>query len=191
MSTPNFSYVNRCIVVSSDALEWGNHPELENTNVGDRSYPSYIIPAGFRFYDVLLTYGYYEAACIDYQEKDDESWECLLGYRWRDCPTTKKEFFSDMKYWFKLSEYRFRKLCNGIKRENFKYEWDFTDALCEAVGIYLMEQEEQKVNEYLDKMIEDYGFTEYVCCEIFSNGEAFYTPKKTQGREALLQAVAS
>lgn len=174
MGTPNFAYKNRCIVVSNEDLECGNYPELEDKNVGGRSYPSYIIPTDFNFFDVIFTYGYYEAACIDYQEKDDREWEQLLGYSYGSCPTTKAEFFNDISYWFKVSKYRLRELCKDIKRANFKEDWEYTDALCEVVGEYLAEQEEAEVNKYLDEMIEAYGFEEYYCVARASNGEAFY-----------------
>lgn len=190
MSTPNFAFEHRCIVVTDEDFELGNVPETEYIPQGYTSYPQSIIPTGFTFFNVVLTSGYYEAACIDYEAKDDD-WESFLGYCYGGCPTTKSEFFADMKDMHGISEHRLRKLCDGIKREDFEYGYQFADALCEAVGEWLMEQEEVKVNKYLDKLMEEYGYQEYERTARFSNGEAWYSPKKTEGREALLQAVAN
>lgn len=190
MSTSNFAYENRCIVVTDDDFEFGNVPETECIPQGFTSYPQSLIPTDFRFWDVVLTSGYYEAACIDYERKDLD-WECELGFSYGCCPTSKREFYAEIQREFGISMYRLRKLCDGIKRENFEYEWKFTDALCEAVGEWLAGQEEAEVNKYLDELMEEYGYQEYVCVACFSNGEAWYSPKKTEGREALLQACES
>lgn len=190
MGTPNFAYKNRCIVVTDDDFEWGNVPETESIPQGYTGYPQSIIPTDFNFFNVVLTGGYYEHACIDYEEKDGD-WKDLMGFSYYYEPQTKSEFFLDVMDFFNISEYRLRKLCNGIKRDNYEYDYQFVDALFETVGQWLMEQEEIKVNEYLDNLMNGYGYEEYVRTVLFSNGEAWYSPKKTVGREALLQAVAS
>lgn len=191
MSTPNFAYEHRCIVITDDDLEFGNLPETEPIAQGFTCYPLSLIPTSFNFYNVVLTSGYYEAACIDYEEKDGDYKE-LLGFSWYYEPESKKEVFEDLiDLGFKISRYMFNKLCKDIKRANFKYDYDYFYKIFEAVGEYLMEIEEVEVNKYLDKLMADYGYDEYVCTARFSNGEAWYEKKATSGREALLQAVAS
>lgn len=78
MSTPNFKYKNRCIVVSDDDYENGNYPEYEGENEisGNRNYPSYKLreqPEGCGILIAILTGAYYSGACIDYIV--DPNWE--------------------------------------------------------------------------------------------------------------------
>lgn len=177
MSTPNFSYQHRCIVVTDEDYEWGNVPETESVPQGSTSYPYALIPTEFRFFNVYLTDGYYEGGCIDYEEKDEE-WKDLLGFSWSYEAESKAEFWSDLEEErFNISRYRFNQLCKGINRKDYKEAWEFTDKLCEAVGEWLAAQEEMEVNEWLDELMDGYGYKEYECSELFSNGEAWYREK--------------
>lgn len=177
MSTPNFSYKHRCIVVTDEDYEWGNVPETESVPQGYTSYPYSLIPTEFRFFNVYLTSGYYEGGCIDYEEKDEE-WKDLLGFSWSYEAESKAEFWSDLEEErFKITRYRFNQLCKGINRKDYKEAWEFTDKLCEAVGEWLAAQEEMEVNEWLDELMDGYGYKEYECSELFSNGEAWYQEK--------------
>lgn len=173
MSTPNFSYTNRCIVVTEDDLLSNNVPVTETNSW--INHTSAIIPTDFYFFDVVLTRGHYEAACIDYEEKE-EDYTSILGYDLY-YPNTKREFFDDMKYYFGLTEYRLRKLCAGINLKDFYYVEDFADALCQSVGEFLKKREEIKVDEYLDEIMRHYGYQEYSCIACFQNGEAIYSLK--------------
>lgn len=191
MSTPNFSYKHRCIVVTDEDYECGNYPETEYIPQGFTSYPQSLIPTDFRFFNVVMVAGYYEASCIDYEEKDNE-FKDLLGFSWGYEAESKAEFWCDLKEErFKISRYRFDRLTKGINRKDFENAWEFADKLCDVVGEYLAAQEETEVNDWLDHLMDEYGYKEYVCYAVFSNGEAWYEPKETQGRRALLQAVAS
>lgn len=119
MSTPNFAYKHRCIVVTNDDFEFGNVPETERIPQGYTSYPQSLIPTDFNFYNVMLTSGYYEAACIDYEEKDDDYKE-LLGFTWYYEPESKKEIFEElMDFGYKITRYRFDRLTKGINRKDF------------------------------------------------------------------------
>jgi len=78
MSTPNFKYTNRCIVVSDDDYENGNYPRYEGENEisGNRNYPSYKLrgqPEGCGILIAILTGAYYSGACIDFIV--DPNWE--------------------------------------------------------------------------------------------------------------------
>lgn len=65
MSTSNFCYQNRCIVVLNDDLDINNVPAYDKQRDNCRSYPSYLLSdADFNFHDVFITFGYYEAACF-------------------------------------------------------------------------------------------------------------------------------
>ena len=72
MATNNFAYENRCIVVTNEDYEMGNMPSMEESIDVNRSYPSYRLAVGedFKFWDIIITSGYYADACIDYTEKD-------------------------------------------------------------------------------------------------------------------------
>ena len=175
MSTPNFSYTHRCIVVTNEDFEDGNVPETEYFSQGYTSYPSSLIPTNFRFFEVFLTSGYYEHACIDYEFNDDEPFKDLLGFSWNYEAESKAELWSDLKEErFDITRYRFYQLCKGINRKDFESAWEFTEKICDMVGEWLAAQEEVKVNDWLDELKDEYGYEEYSCMGIFSNGEAFY-----------------
>jgi hypothetical protein len=127
MSTPNFKYKNRCIVVSDDDFDDGNYPEFDGVHEinGNRNYPSHELKdqPDCRTVVAILTGAYYSGACIDYQETE---------YQYED------------------------------------------DGLTEAEYEALKEKEEDVMNAFLDKLRDDWGFTEVVCTAIFSNGEAIY-----------------
>ena len=74
MAANNFCFENRCIVVENDDFEFGNVPEHnEYDKKSLRSYPSSILDeSNFDFWNVVLTSGYYEGACIDYKPRLDE-----------------------------------------------------------------------------------------------------------------------
>ena len=74
MATGNFAYENRCIVVTDNDYEDGNIPPLgdweKNTS---RSYPSRLLAVSddFKFWNIVITTGYYSGACIDYKENGE------------------------------------------------------------------------------------------------------------------------
>jgi hypothetical protein len=73
--TGNFYYENVCLYVSDEDYESGNVPEIENNSINySRNFPQYPLVDyndNLRFYNIVLTPGYYEGACIDYVEIDD------------------------------------------------------------------------------------------------------------------------
>lgn len=85
MATSNFCYDNRCVVVTNDDYECGNHPQLDEYRPESlRSYPSHKLAGyDFIFWDVVLTLGYYEHACIDYVERPDSRnvYDYFNGFR--------------------------------------------------------------------------------------------------------------
>lgn len=124
MSTPNFYYKNRCIIVSDEDLEDGNVPahEDQSNEFSLRSCPSFDLrdqPAKCSVLVAILTGAYYSGACIDYIER---------GY-------------------------------DGITDEKLEQA---------------IEEELPAMNEFLDNIKEEYGYTEVTCMAVASNGEAFY-----------------
>ena len=155
MGTGNFYYKNRCVVVSNDDYEFDNVPERGEWIGNNRSYPSREIVTDFVFHKVVLTSGYYEAGCIDYILNEASYEDFCQDNEWY---TPKRRTVTGL-------------LVKEIQRseEQLKKMYD------KAVA-----KEDAAVNKYIDKLMEDYGYQEYVCTARFSNGEAIYSPKKTK-----------
>lgn len=181
MSTPNFAYKNRCIVVTNDDWDMGNVPPIKDRNYdNDRNYPSSELKVSddFRFWDIIITSGYYSDACIDYV-RSEILIEDELGpsYHYE----TQKEFFTAVRKEFpqaKLTNYRLKKICGRVS--DFKNLDYYIDNAYEEISDYLAEIERDKVNQYLDGMMKNYGYEEYACVARFSNGEALYRKKEQQ-----------
>lgn len=170
MATPNFAYEHRCIVVTNDDFEMDNLPPMGKWLNNDFNYPSRILAISddFDFWDIVMTSGYYEAACIDYIESEHDVEDFLGSTCYFD---TKEEFFKECKNEFGLSDYRMRKICGNIGKMPLE---DYLEQSYEKLTNYLREQEEIKVNDCLDRIKQTYGYEEYKTECIMSNGEAIY-----------------
>ena len=170
MSTCNFAYENRCIVVTNDDFEMDNLPPMGKWLNNDFNYPSRILAISddFDFWDIVMTSGYYEAACIDYIESERDVEDFLGSTCYFD---TKEEFFKECKNEFGLSDYRMRKICGNMGKMSLE---DYLEQSYERLTNYLREQEETKVNKCLDDIKHLYGYEEYVLDWRASNGEAGY-----------------
>lgn len=173
MGTRNFKYKNRCIVLTDDDYEFGNHPKMGDHVGNNRDYPSREIEEDdmpeFHFWKPVITFGYYGDACIDYirTECDAEYWLGNEAYY-----DTKKDVIDECVNMFGLSRYRLNKILPKVYKTLPFYEW-YGDAI-NALTEYLADLEEKKVNEYLDKLKERYGCEEIVLVATASNGEGFY-----------------
>jgi len=126
MSTPNFSYENRCVVVSDDDFEVGNYPAVCGKNIGGRSYASYELEeyeGHFIATKIVMTYAYYQGACI-----------------------------------------------NFVQNVDWIYDADYTDKQVEK----LLQKEAKEANKIIDTIKMLYGYAEYKCIGVASNGEGFY-----------------
>lgn len=173
MATSNFYFENRCIVVTNDDYEMDNLPPLgEYDNSSLRSYPSRFLAVSddFIFWNIVITSGYYEHACIDYQRNDTDISEFIDGYASLGFET-KKAFFDACKEEFHLTEYRLRKVCGNIGNHSIV---DYLEMAYEKLTDYLAAKEETKVNKYLDGVKQSYGYEEYQTSGRFSNGETLY-----------------
>lgn len=172
MATGNFYFENRCIVVLNEDFENDNIPEKGDFDASSlRSFPSYFLEVGdkFNFWDIVLTSGYYEHACIDYK-RSENSVENDLGCSWY--MNTQKEFIRDAKSFYGLSEYRIRKVCGKVSECS---DFDtYMERAYERLTDYLAEMEEKEVNKVLDKVKEEYGYEEYSVAWRASNGETAY-----------------
>ena len=171
MSTCNFAYENRCIVVTNDDYVMDNLPPMGKWLNGNRSYPSRKLSVSddFNFFDVVITSGYFQDACIDYI-RNERTAEYFLGDAMHS--PTKRELFNVCKEEFGLSEYRLRKICGKVK--NFPNYDIWIESAYENITDYLADNEKRKVDEYLDGVKKLYGYEEVRCAGVFSNGEGIY-----------------
>ena len=89
-----------------------------------------------------------------------------IGY-----PSTKKELFNECKEAFGLSRWKMQAICGNVGDMDID---DYVEKATEKVGEYLAEKEEKEVNEYIDKLKEEYGYEEVCRVATFSNGETIY-----------------
>ena len=170
MATSNFAYDNRCIVVTNDDFEMDNLPPMGKWLNNDFNYPSRILAISddFDFWDIVMTSGYYEAACIDYIESERDVEDFLGSTCYFD---TKEEFFKECKNEFGLSDYRMRKICGNMGKMPLE---DHLEQSYERLTNYLPEQQETNANKSPDNIKHLYGYEEYVLDWRASNGEAGY-----------------
>lgn len=169
MGTCNFYYLNRCVVVENDDIECDNYPIISNEPCRwDRNYPSYWLKQfqyDFTFWDVVMTYGYYEHACIDYMPKEKEIYDFVDPYYY----ATKKDLFNAICEAFDISRYKLNKIFGKLGNKGIE---DYFDAKCDELLEYLVDKEEKEVNKIIDNIKEVYGYKEYRTIGCFSNGEA-------------------
>lgn len=169
MATGNFCYENRCVVVSELDFEINNVPERIECVDYNNSFPSWLIEE-FEYWEVVITSGYYEGACIDYKEHHSRSaYDVVQGYIGYPC--SKKELFKSCKEEFGLSKRKMQAICGNVGDMDID---DYVEKATEKVGEYLAEKEEKEVNEYIDKLKEEYGYEEVCRVATFSNGETIY-----------------
>lgn len=132
MATGNFCYENRCVIVTDDDYEIDNLPEMGERVDNSRNYPSYLIKE-FEFWDVVISAGYYEGACIDYIEHHEHSpYDVVQGYI--GYPSTKKELFNECKRAFGLSKRKMQAICGNVGDKNID---NYVEKATEKVGEYL------------------------------------------------------
>ena len=106
--TGNFYFENRCVVVTDEDYENGNYPEYEKKPIDpySRNYPQYPLidyNDGLNCYRIVLTAGYYEAACIDYVEIECD--ELLDDFRYiceNELPNI--DYDTEEKTWYKYDD---------------------------------------------------------------------------------------
>lgn len=150
-------------------FEIGNVPERQECISSNNGYPSWLIEE-FEYWEVVITSGYYEGACIDYIEHHRRSpYDVVQGYI--GYPWTKKELFKSCKEEFGLSRYRMNKICGNVNGMDID---TYVEKSTEKVGEYLAEKERKKVETFIDGLKQLHGYEEYCCVGRASNGEAFY-----------------
>lgn len=146
MSTNNFCYENRCVVVTDDDYTSGNIPRLgDYIKDCNRNYPSYELELSSRMKliretllitKIVITSGYYSDACIDFVQ--NEEW--LEG--------------TDQFYEWNISELSDEDYNNLISK--------------------LKDKEVKIANKIINRIKRAYGYIEAKSICIMSNGEAVY-----------------
>lgn len=81
--------------------------------------------------------------------------------------TVESGYYTGVQFYVNESYYNPQDMDN----EECRYQFD----MCRSKALRKMNTERNKIVRALRKAKKDYGFTELVCCGIFSNGEAVYS----------------
>ena len=168
MSTSNFFYKNRCVAISNDDFENGNIPECECDYFGRNK----MLLQKVLMFDITINIGYYEGGCIDYAISDNYESIITEFYGYYYTPSTKKELINDIagycSDYIKVSKRSLQKLLKGLSMSK-----DF-EAITDKIEEYILPKIECKVNQIIDNIKREYGYTELKRLATFSNGEAIY-----------------
>lgn len=177
MSAPNFFYKNRCVVTTNEDFDFENYPTLTQERVEpSRYYNSSVVDAEpFLekgdwipiYHRIVLTAGYYTDGCIDYVEHGDFTVSDYLP----NCECTRREIEDYLTQSLPLSRYRVRKLMDARGDRDY-CEW--LEAFVKRTDDYLREAEKKMCERIIDNIKKEFGYEEYVCTGVMSNGEATY-----------------
>ena len=181
MSTPNFSYQRRCVLVTNDDYECGNHPACNEPFDNDRSYPSCYLDKykdEFSTVAIVITSGYYSDACIDIVD-DDRLVSELSCSDYHFARLTRDELYDDLHYYFNgnISKRMMLRHLKGLNRRDDDYQSKLAYAI-DAIFEEVREYEIRKANKVVDEIMKEFGYKELVRTVLFSNGEAWYDYKK-------------
>lgn len=177
MSAPNFSFERRCILVSNEHIDYGDHPELGACVNNDRSYPSYYLKDfedKFSTVSIVMTSGYYADACIDII--DDDSLQSELSCSdYHFAGLTRDELYDELHYYFdgNISKRMMLRHLKGLNRRDENYQSRLAYAI-DDIFEEVRDLEVEKANKVVDSIKKAYGYKELTCTTVFSNGEAWY-----------------
>lgn len=201
--TGNFAYENRCILVTNEDIEDGNVPETDGRPINrNRTFPQYPLVDyndELQFHSIVLVPGYYEGACIDYvninDEDDLEYYDWLCNERASDISLNDKEAVNKLKAIFAdfpvITDEDFKSEIQSAKDKGITLskEMRSDDSPIRKKIIDTYEQdtiaEAKKCNEILDKIKKEYGYKELKVSARFSNGETMYSVVDEKMMESL------
>lgn len=139
MGCSNFSYCHRCVIVPDEDLcnagsvsgvtyttklieDLNTNEHLSQHRHSQRAYPSYVLRTDFFdknrnklvLHRVVLTLGYYEAACLDYINWDIEN-EFSIDNIKDNIDYVFSTIFESLVDEYLIGDSSYAKLCNGIK----------------------------------------------------------------------------
>ena len=172
MATSNFDYENRCVVITDEDFENGNIPATNGYAITYRRSARWFvdIDEDLRYYDIVVTCGYYAHACLDFVEKSNPN-DCLSIYEYYDFKNA-HELHKCMSEDFGISVSTARRICG--KSSGYENFWDYVDSAFEKMDDYLRSREERVCNKIIDRIKKKFGYEEYVRFATASNGETFY-----------------
>lgn len=167
MSTPNFHYKNRCIVISDEDYDNFNLPVITDYKNSGR-YSQWLIPSGFYVHSIIVTSGYYSGACIDYVPHAKDFLSEKISMEEGEEAEAVMEI---MDYFPDADEgYLMARVMDITGAEDLSER----DEAIASLASYIEELEEPRVNKALDEIRDGYGYTEVRCIAVLSNGEAIY-----------------
>ena len=197
MGARNFMYQNRCVVITDDDYEFDNLPTLGDYFDNRRNYPSRIVEIEnlelkkveqyrttikpIRLHNIVVTSGYYEHACLDFLRNEDKSsidyvgWTCYYNF------DTIEEIIEPITSNFNITaeeikaliKYRMDAMLITAETDEDKFQ-SFYEYLMDDIDEKIIENEEIICNKIIDLIKESYGYEEYGCVAVASNGEGFY-----------------
>lgn len=189
MGANNFSYENRCVVVTNEDFESNNLPKLGDWININRNYPCKVLDREENkvidktkpivFHEIVLTSGYYEHACLDYIRNEVYITDCLgaLGfYCFKDMDTIQREIVAihDITKQEFTNTYQQVMSDMGITEEDEDDFDKFFDIFMSEIYDIVVYNERLHCEQIIDQIKEQYGYKEYYCVGVASNGEAFY-----------------
>lgn len=198
MGAKNFMYKNRCVVVTNEDYECGNYPKLGDWVNNNRSYPSREIIHSEAFstkeyaksikpiqlHNIVMTSGYYEHACIDFIRNEEKSaidcigWSCYYDFN------SIEEIIEPITNDYNITAEEIKTLIQkrmdvmGITAETDEDTFQsFYEYLMDDIDEKIVENEEIHCNKIIDLIKKEYGYEEYGCVAVASNGEGFYQKK--------------
>lgn len=177
MSTPNFSYSRRCVLVSDDRYEIGDYPALGECFDNDRTYPSYYIKKyqdEFSTVAIVLTTGYYSDACIDIVD-DDSLVSELSCSDYHFASLNRDELYDELYYYFhgNISKRMMLRHLKGLNVRDEDYQSKLSYAV-DAIFEEVRDKELKMASKAVDVLMKEYGLRELTKVAQFSNGEAWY-----------------
>ena len=191
-ATGNFAYENRCVLVTDEDIEDGNVPETDDRPINrNRTFPQYPLidyNDDLKFHSIVLIPGYYEGACIDYVNINDEDdieyydWLCqnrVLDFIYEgDAINTLKSIFSDFPV---ITEEDFKSAIQSAKNKGItlskEMRSDDSPIRKKIIDTYEKDTiaEAKKCDKILDEIKREYGYKELKVSARFSNGETMYS----------------
>ena len=201
-ATGNFAYENRCILVTEDDIKEGNVPETDKRPINrNRTFPQYPLVDyndDLKFHSIVLVPGYYEGACIDYVNINDEDdleyydWLCqnrVLDFIYKgDAINTLKSIFSDFPV---ITEEDLKSAIQSAKNKGItlskEMRSDDSPIRKKIIDTYEKDTiaEAKKCDRILDEIKKEYGYKELKVSARFSNGETMYSVVDEKMTESL------
>ncbi len=192
MGAFNYSFINRCVVVTDDDYEFENIPALGEYANNSTSYPSRYIEYDkingvrsflqtikpIKLHNIVLTSGYYENYCIDFVRDTDKSaidytgWSCTYNYN------NINEIINDISSRYNISTQEVETILKKrMELMNITAETDdddfqtFYESLMDDIDAKIVENEIPLCNKIIDIIKKEYCYLEIYSKPSYCMGE--------------------